>query len=107
MSQTTDASDHEDEQAHSHPSPGDYVMIAVILAVLTAFEVGLYFAGQAGTPPFATVPALIILTLLKFALVAMWFMHLRFDRPVYSRLFVGGLVLALIIYAVVLAITVL
>lgn len=107
MTQTTDASEQESEQAHSHPSPGDYVMIAVILAVLTAFEVGLYMAGQAGTPPFATVPALIFLTILKFALVAMWFMHLRFDRRIYSRVFVGGLILALVIYAVVLAITLL
>jgi caa(3)-type oxidase subunit IV len=107
MTQSTQTPEHEGEEAHSHPSPGDYVMIAVILAVLTALEVGLYWAGEAGTPPVATVPALVFLTVLKFALVAMWFMHLRFDRRVFSRLFVGGLILALIIYAVVLAMTVL
>lgn len=106
MSQT-DASPEEHEEEHSHPSASDYVTIAVILAVLTAFEIGLYFAGQAGTPSAATVPALIFLTILKFLLVAMWFMHLRFDKPVYTRLFVGGLLLAGVIYIVVLAITLL
>lgn len=108
MSQTTDTeTSPEHEEEHGHPSAGDYVVIATILAVLTAFEIGLYFAGQAGTPSAATVPALIFLTILKFALVAMWFMHLRFDKPVYARLFVGGLVLAGVIYAVVGAITLL
>lgn len=105
MSQTDASPEHEEE--HGHPSAGDYVVIAVILAVLTGFEIGLYFAGQAGTPSVATIPALIFLTILKFLLVAMWFMHLRFDKPVYTRLFVGGLLLAGVIYIVVLAITLL
>lgn len=108
MSQPTDTSQAEDDTGHhAHPSAGDYVLIAIFLAVLTAFEIGLYFAGQAGAPAPFTVPALVFLTVLKFALVAMWFMHLRFDRPIYTRLFVGGLGLAAIIYAVVMAITVL
>lgn len=106
MSQTEVGPEQEqEEEEHGHPSAGDYVMIAVILAVLTAIEIGLYFAGQAGTPEFATVPALIILTILKFLLVAMWFMHLRFDRPIYTRLFVTGIIVAAVIYGVVVAIT--
>ena len=50
-----------------------------------------------------TTPALIILTVGKFILVGAWFMHLRFDHPVLRRLFVGGLVLASIIFAIVLS----
>lgn len=105
MSQTTDAEPDHGEETHHHPSASDYVVIAVFLAVMTAFEIGLYFAGQADLPALATIPALLFLTVLKFALVAMWFMHLRFDKRIYTRLFVGGLLLAGTIYAVVIWIT--
>ena len=35
-----------------------------------------------------------ILSGAKFALVAMFYMHLRYDAKLFSALFVGGLVLA-------------
>ena len=38
----------------------------------------------------------------KFALVVLWFMHLRFDDPRYSRFFMIGLALAATLYLVVL-----
>jgi heme/copper-type cytochrome/quinol oxidase subunit 4 len=36
---------------------------------------------------------------LKFVLVVLWFMHLRFDSGWYRRLFVFGLAIALAVYA--------
>ncbi|MEL7210762.1 MAG: cytochrome C oxidase subunit IV family protein [Actinomycetota bacterium] len=35
----------------------------------------------------------------KFILVAMFFMHLRFDHKLFSWVFVAGLVLAAAVYA--------
>jgi hypothetical protein len=39
---------------------------------------------------------------IKFSLVVLWFMHLRFDSPVFKRLFVAGVILALSVFLVVL-----
>lgn len=82
-----------------HPTPRRYVEVAVVLAVLTGLEVTASFVDVG--PLF--LPSLIVLMVLKFLLVAGWFMHLRFDTALYSRLFGGGLAVALSIYAVVLA----
>ncbi len=93
--------DTELDTSHGHPSVGQYVEIGLILAVLTAIEVALYYAGQAGTPSEVTIPAILFLTVMKFALVVMWFMHLRFDNRMLRRLFVAGIVLALGVYGIV------
>lgn len=91
--------DHDD-----HPTESQYTEVFAILAVLTAAEVGLYFAP---VPSNIAIPSLIILTVFKFVLVMFWFMHLRFDNLVFRRLFYVGLVLAGVIYAVVAALSLL
>lgn len=92
----------EIEQEHTHPGPGQYVEIAGILALLTTVEVGIYVFR--GTIPYgAIVTTLLIITALKFMLVGLWFMHLRFDHRMFRRLFFAGLVLAAGVFAVVLA----
>ena len=93
---------HTDE--HAHPTPGTYAKIGLFLFVLTALEVGLYegtygeHAGSLGASlqPFF-VPLLLALSAVKFALVAMYYMHLKND----SRLFSGVFVFPIIIAAVV------
>jgi cytochrome c oxidase subunit IV len=86
------------QQDHSsHPGPTEYVQIGIILAVITGIEVALYYADAGAF----TVPALLFLTVVKFGLVIFWFMHLRFDSPVFRRLFFGGLVLAFVLFAIV------
>jgi cytochrome c oxidase subunit 4 len=94
------AASDEQEALQHHPTPRNYVVIAVVLAVITAFEVLIYYieAIQA-----VLVPLLIFFAFLKFALVALWFMHLRFDSRLFRRLFVTGLVLAFLVFGVVLA----
>ena len=81
-----------------HPTPRQYVEIAVVLAVLTALEVGASFVDIG--PAF--LPTLIGLMTIKFVLVAGWFMHLKYDTRLYTRLMAGGLIGALTLYAVVL-----
>ncbi len=90
------------EAQHDHPGRSTYIEIAAILAVMTTVEVLLYaFRDALGRA--VTTPALIILTIAKFLMVGLWFMHLRFDHPVLRRLFVGGLALAAAIFAIVTA----
>ncbi|MDQ4006332.1 MAG: cytochrome C oxidase subunit IV family protein, partial [Actinomycetota bacterium] len=73
----------------AHPGPRQYVVVALVLAVLTAIEVGLFYMDFIPNP--VNTGALIVLMILKFAIVALWFMHLRFDSRVYRRLFITGI----------------
>src|SRR5688572_13331858 len=77
-------------QTHEHPQPGEYIRIAVILATITAIEVAVVYV-EALAPVLIAI--LLVLSALKFALVVLWFMHLKFDSRLFSGIFVGGLIL--------------
>jgi cytochrome c oxidase subunit IV len=83
-----------------HPGPKAYVKVAVILAVITAMEVIIYYIEAARG---ILVPALIFFSVIKFALVALNFMHLKFDSRIFRRLFITGIALAFGVFGVVLA----
>lgn|SRR5690606_13567397 len=91
--------DHEAHQ-HKHPSDRDYIVIAIILAAITALEVGTYFIEDASTT--LLVASLFPMMIAKFAIVCGWFMHLKYDNPLFKRVFVFGLLLAIAVYAAVL-----
>jgi len=85
-----------------HPSPLQYVLIAVILCVVTAIEIAVSYT-EGDIPDALIVVLLLGMAILKFALVAAWFMHLRTDLPIFRRFFVMGIVAAIILYLVVLS----
>ncbi len=85
-----------------HPSPKQYVQIAVILAVLTGVEVGLYYIEQAGVSSRIVYPTLIVLAALKFVIVVAFYMHVRYEKSLIARFFTVGFVGALMLYTVVL-----
>ncbi len=93
------ASAHEETvtgTGHAHPSDRSYVGIALILAVITAAEVATYYLEeQLGS---FLVPVLLVMMVVKFAMVAGWFMHLKFDSNLFTRMFVSGVVLAVLVY---------
>jgi len=84
---------------HTHPSPAKYVGIAVLLALITALEVGLYYIDM---PAALFVIFLFVLAFLKFTLVAAFFMHLKFDSPMLRRVFITGIILAGVVYTIAL-----
>ena len=84
---------------HEHPSDWFYIKVALVLAFLTAIEVGLFYVeDDLGTS--VTIPALLGLMVVKFGIVAALFMHLRFDSRLFTRLFLAGLILAVIVYLI-------
>lgn len=93
------AAEEHDEHG-DHPTPRDYVRIALILAVLTAMEFSTYVFDFGGLG----VPLLVTLIVIKFIYVASWFMHLKFDTRVFSRMMYGGLALAFSLYLATLVI---
>ena len=93
------AADHTDgHEAHDdqgHPSEKQYIFIALGLAAITAIEVALSYAKFFGN---FTNPMLLFFAMIKFIVVAGYFMHLRFDNKVLRRFFIGGFVLAVFCY---------
>ena len=83
------------EHDTEHPSPRQYVNIALVLGLLTALEVSTYFIDFG----VIAIPMLVFLMIVKFVYVAGYFMHLKYDTKVFSRLMYGGLFLALSLYS--------
>ena len=80
-----------------HPSEGKYWKIFFILFAITAVEVGLYYQELPGSVHINNA-ALGGLAIVKFVIVAAYFMHLKFDNRIVRRLFVTGIVLAVLVY---------
>jgi cytochrome c oxidase subunit 4 len=76
---------------HPHPTAGTYIRVAVILTLLTVLEVGVFYV-----PAFHPVlaPVLLSLSAVKFAIVVMFYMHLKMDSKFFTLLFGGPLLLA-------------
>lgn len=89
------------EQAH--PTPASYWKIAVVLAVLTAIEVALYYIDRDLDLGLFNALILILLAISKFVIVVGWYMHLKYEKRLVNSFFVAGFSLAIALYTVVLA----
>ena len=74
---------------HTHPN---YMGIFWVLLVLTVVEVALTFLGL---PKLLLGSLLVILAVWKAALVAMYFMHLKFERKTLAMIAIVPFVLCL------------
>jgi cytochrome c oxidase subunit IV len=77
--------------AHEHASVRTYVRVALVLTLVTAMEVGVIYIRQLSP---IVVPLLLAMSIAKFALVVMFFMHLRYDGRALTAVFVGPLLIA-------------
>lgn len=86
---------HVSGEVHHHPQWSTYWKVALILFLITVGEVWAYYV-----PSFvasrAFVPTLLGLSALKFAIVVMFYMHLRYDHKLFRALFTGPLLVAAI-----------
>jgi cytochrome c oxidase subunit 4 len=78
---------------HEHPTWSTYWKIAVILTLITVVEVWIYYIPAFVASRFF-VPTLLILSAVKFAIVVMFYMHLRYDHKLFRALFTGPLLIA-------------
>jgi caa(3)-type oxidase subunit IV len=83
----------------AHPSELTYVYVALILALFTGLEVSTYFVDFGK----AHIPLLLVLMVIKFGTVAAYFMHLKFDSGLFTRMFVAGVCFAVGVYIVMLS----
>jgi cytochrome c oxidase subunit 4 len=84
-----------------HPGNRFYIVIAAILAVLTAMELMVFYV-EALAPML--VPILMVMMGVKVALVVMFFMHLKFDNKLLTGVFSWGLFIATSIILALMAI---
>ena len=85
--------------SHAHPTPRDYWLIAVLLAVITAAEIWVTYIDALDS---VVAPLLIIMGAAKFVIVVGWYMHLRFEQTLYRNLFLIGLIAAPLLFGAVL-----
>ncbi len=80
-------------EVHAHPTWDTYWKVALILTLITVGEVWAYYV-----PSFvasrAFVPTLLTMSAMKFAIVVMFYMHLKYDHKLFRALFTGPLLIA-------------
>lgn len=81
--------------AHAHPTWKQYKWVALVLTVITVIEVWVYYI-----PSFVAsklfVPTLLVMSAVKFAIVVLFYMHLKYDARLFRALFTGPLIIAII-----------
>lgn len=82
----------------AHPTDKQYMLIALILAVITGIEVTVSYTKGLGD---ASNPLLLALAAIKFFMVVAYFMHLKFDNRVLRRFLITGIILAAVVYTIV------
>ena len=86
---------HVSGEIHHHPGWSIYWKIATILTLITIAEVWAYYI-----PSFvasrAFVPSLLIMSAVKFAIVVLFYMHLKYDARLFRALFTGPLIIAVV-----------
>src|SRR5918999_4112263 len=81
--------------AHARPTWSTYKWVALILTVITVIEVWVYYIPQFVASRLF-VPALLIMSAVKFAIVVMFYMHLKYDHKLFRALFTGPLIIAVL-----------
>ena len=85
---------HAMGEMHEHPTWKQYKWVAIILTLITIFEVWAYYLPAFVASP-AFVPTLLIMSAAKFAIVVAFYMHLKYDHRLFRGLFTGPLIIAM------------
>ena len=100
MSTTTEHDTPAHAEGHDHPTDMTFIKVAVILAIITALETSTYWWPS--SVHTLSMAVLLIMMTVKFFMILLWFMHLKWDSKLFSLMFYIGLVLAIGCYMVAL-----
>jgi cytochrome c oxidase subunit 4 len=86
---------------HAHPGWKFYVLIGLILTIVTAVEIAVYYIDALNAWSTAII---LPLSASKFLLVVMFYMHLKYDNRLLTAVFAacGALAIAVIVGLVIL-----
>lgn len=76
------------QESRTRPQP-NYLGVFIALAVLTLLELGVTYMD------LPRIPLLVPLAIIKASLVALFYMHLRYDRKIFSVLFIFGVIMGI------------
>lgn len=93
-SEVMDLDEHVEEHDGGHASVGFYTFVAIVLCIITAVEVAVLYPPLQYLPDPIRVALLIGLSVIKFVTVVAFFMHLYYDHPITTALFLTGMILA-------------
>jgi cytochrome c oxidase subunit 4 len=85
---------HSMGEMHEHPTWKQYKWVALVLTVITVGEVWCYYM-PAFVASAAFVPTLLVMSAVKFAIVVLFYMHLKYDHKLFRALFSGPLMIAI------------
>ena len=85
----------DEAHGHYHPTWKEYKWVALILFVITVVEVWAYYIPEFVASRFF-VPILLIMSAVKFAIVVLYYMHLKYDHRLFRALFTGPLTIAVL-----------
>ncbi len=94
-SHEANAAHHGAGITHEHPTWSTYWKVAVILTLITVVEVWISYLPVFSVSR-AYVPSLLIMSAVKFAIVVMFYMHLKYDHRLFRVLFTGPLIVAMV-----------
>ena len=80
---------HEGQQDTRHPTFKQYALVAIILFTVTIVEFLLIWGRVGITDDLGAskIPLLVGLSAFKFAIVIMFYMHLKYDAKLFSTVF--------------------
>jgi cytochrome c oxidase subunit 4 len=84
---------HAMGEMHEHPTWREYKWVALVLGLITVVEVWVYYTPFSKSAFF--VPALLIMSAVKFGIVVLFYMHLKYDHKLFKALFTGPLMIAM------------
>jgi cytochrome c oxidase subunit IV len=88
------ATESEATHAHvHHPGWKTYVVVGAILTAITALEVSAFYI-PAWEESKIYVPSMLFLSAIKFVIVVMFYMHLKYDHRLFRALFTGPFIVA-------------
>ena len=89
--------DHDAGAVHLHGGPRVYGTVLAFLLALTLLTIGASKINF-GSPSANVIIALVIATI-KATIVALWFMHLKYDKPVNGMIFASTLFFLALFFA--------
>jgi len=93
-----DAGTGADEHESHDVTDRQYIIIALLLAVLTAAEVAVSYLDLGAW----LVPTLLVMMAIKFVTIVGYFMHLKFDSPIFKAVFWVGVGMSVVLYGIML-----
>ncbi len=80
--------------SEKHATVKLYWIICVVLCLITAAEWAVFQLEHLRGNAMFMIPALVIMSIVKFILVCGWYMHLRYDHPMLIKYYLSAIFLS-------------